>query len=462
MKAEQLQTLHEAGMHVLQHTGVAFQEEETVRLLASRGFQVEGRRVFIPPGAVENALSTAPGSFALHAREPDCDLVVGAGDLVCATAAGALRIAEGDTARPLTGEDLRKWVRLCHMAPNLNMLGCLLAQGGGSSRRDLLRSVYDSVTLTDKVYQFPLSEPDHLQVSLAVLEILYGAAWSSHSRLLVILNCVSPLLFSEHACATVRLMAQMNQPLGVTPAALGGMTGPVTVAGLLVQQHAEVLAGLVLVQLIQPGCPYLYGGFSSSTSMTTGDFAVGSPEFWGVAAATVELAKHLGLPVRAGAGGTDSHLLDVQAGIETAMGLSLVIERGVDFILHGSGAISSLNAVSLEKLVIDDDLLGVLRRRPWDVVVDDDRMAVPVIDQVGPSGSFLTQKHTRTHYRETQRSPLFNRFAYDAWRARGGLSLNKAAALQVEAMLGAYTAPHIDAIVGRQLRRYCLDEAASI
>jgi trimethylamine--corrinoid protein Co-methyltransferase len=329
-------------------------------------------------------------------------------------------------------------------------------------RRDLLRSVYDSVTLTDKVYEFPLSEPEHLSVALKILEILFGADWHVHPRLLVILNCVSPLLFPIHACATVRLMADLGQPLGVTPAALGGMTGPVTVAGLLVQQHAEVMAGLVLVQLIRPGCPYLYGGFSSSTSMSTGDFSLGSPEFWGVAAATVELANHLGLPVRAGAGGTDSHMVDVQAGIETALGLSLVIERGVDLILHGSGAISSLNAVSFEKLLIDDELLGVLRRRPWDVAIDDDRMAVSVIDRVGPGGSFLAQKHTRTHYRETERSSLFNRQAFEAWRAHGRMSAVDAAAVRVDAMLEEYKAPEIDAVVERQLRRTCLDPAADM
>jgi trimethylamine--corrinoid protein Co-methyltransferase len=462
MKAEQLQTLHEAGLHVLHRTGIVFQEDETVRLLTSRGYRVDGSRVFIPPEAVEDALSTAPGSFTLKAREPRRDLVVGNGDLVSSNAAGALRIATEGTTRPLTGQDLRKWVRLCHMAPNLDMLGGILAPSGGSSRQDLLRSVYDSVTLTDKVYEFPLSEPEHLRVSLKILEILFGADWHSHQRLPVILNCVSPLLFPKHVCATVRLMADLGQPLGITPAALGGMTGPVTVAGLLVQQHAEVMAGLVLVQLLRPGCPYLYGGFSSSTSMSTGDFALGSPEFWGVAAATVELATHLGLPVRAGAGGTDSHMVDVQAGIETALGLSLVIERGVDLILHGSGAISSLNAVSLEKLLIDDALLGLLRRRPWDVAIDDDRMAVSVIDRVGPGGSFLTQRHTRTHYRETEQSPLFNRRGFDAWRARGGVSPVEAAALRVDAMLEAYRAPEIDAVVERQLRRTCLDPATGM
>ena len=456
MKAEQLQRLHEAGMQVLQRTGVVFRDVETVQLLASHGLTVDGCRVFIPPETIADALSTVPGSFVVEARQPSRDLVIGTGALVSSSAAGAVRIAEEGLTRPLTRADLIRWIRLCHMAPNLDLLGNLLVLSGSTIDQGLLRSVYDSVTLTDKVYQFPLFEPEHVRVSLDVLEILYGEDWASHPRILAIVNSVSPLLFTSHACATIRLMASLNQPLGVTPAALGGMTGPVTVAGLVVQQHAEVLAGLVLAQLIRPGCPYLYGGFSSSISMSTGGFALGSPEFWGVAAATVELAGYLGIPVRAGSGGTDSHLLDMQAGIETAMGLSLVIARGVDLVLHGGGALSALNAVSLEKLLIDDQLLGMLRRRPWNPSVDEECMAVTVIDRVGPGGSFLAHRHTRAHYRETDSSSLFNRRSHAAWNAAGAKSSSEVAAAEVDAMLEAYSPPGIDTVIDRQLKRYCL------
>lgn len=460
MQVEQIRAIHEAGLRVLQRTGVVFHDDETIKLFASQGFVVDGYRVFILPEAVESALSTTPGSFALEAREPSRDVVLGNGNLVSASGAGAVRITRGGETRPLTREDLKDWIRLCHMMPNVSMLGSLLASSEASSRRCLLTSLYDSATLTDKLLQFPASEPVRWQESARVLEILFGANWWSHPRVLIILNSVSPLVFTSHDCVTARDLATKNQPLGVTPAAMGGMTGPVTVAGLLVQQHAEVLAGLVLVQLIRPGCPFLYGGFSSSTAMATGDFTLGSPEFWGIAATTVELAKYLGIPVRAGAGATDSHLLDMQAGIETTMGLALVIERGVDFLLHGSGTLGSLKTVSLEKLLIDDELLGMLRCRPWDVAIDEERLAVSVIEQVGPGGSFLAQKHTRAHYRETECSSLFNRRPYDAWHKIGRRSLSEAATSEVEALLEAYVAPDIEAVVLRQLRRYCLDEAA--
>jgi trimethylamine--corrinoid protein Co-methyltransferase len=456
---EQIAAIHEAGMRVLERTGVVFDDEDTVRFLASHRFTTDGRRVFITPDAVTKALSTTPSSFTLRAREPSHDVVIGKGDLVSTSGAGAIWVTRGTETRALTRADLRDWIRLCHLMPNVDMLGFLLASSGTWSDRFLLNSLYDSITLTDKLVEFPASEPEHLRESLNVLEILYGSGWWSLPRVLIIVNSTSPLFFTSHACVALRELARKNQPLGVTPAAMGGMTGPVTIAGMLVQQHAEVLAGLVLVQLVRPGCPFLYGGFSSSTAMATGDFEVGSSDFWAVAAATVELAHYLGIPVRAGAGVTDSHLLDVQAGIETTMGLALVIERGVDYLLHGSGTLGSLKTVSLEKLLIDDELLGMLRERPWDVDTDDLDATVSVIDRVGPGGSFLTQRHTRANYHHTQHSSLFNRRPFDAWCRAGGRSLYEAATVEVPALLEGYVAPDIDAVVDRQLRRHCLEEA---
>jgi trimethylamine--corrinoid protein Co-methyltransferase len=182
---------------------------------------------------------------------------------------------------------------------------------------------------------------------------------------------------------------------------------------------------------------------------------VGAPQFWAIDAATVELEKDLGLPVRAGAGVTDSHALDMQAGVETAMGLAAVLDRGADFILHAGGTLGSINAVSLEKLVIDDELAGVLRSRPLDIVVDDETLALPVIDAVGPGGSYLAQKHTRVHGRNSVRRSLFNRRPYAVWRDEGR-DLAADAAAQVRSLLDSYEAPELDEAVRRRLEDYCL------
>jgi len=239
---------------------------------------------------------------------------------------------------------------------------------------------------------------------------------------------------------------------------MGGTTGPATVAGLLTVQHAETLAGLVLTQLAAPGAPFIYGGLSSVSSMQTGELMLGAPQFWTVIAATVGLAKHLGLPSRTGGAITDAHVPDMQAGIESALALGYAIEQGVDYILHASGGLSCLNAVSFKKLVIDDELVGMLRARPRELAIDDEQLALATIDAVGPAGSYLSQKHTRRHARDYLQPTVFNRRSHDAWAAAGAPDVSVTARARIDELLASYEPPALDALVRRQLERYCLGE----
>jgi len=451
----QLERIHEASLHVLEKTGVVFTDEIVVEALAAAGCRADGRRVYMPPRVVERAIVSAPPSFPIHARSPDRDLGIGTGRMTVANAAGSANIVDDGVVRELTVEDVADWVRLCHLSANVEMLGYLVAPGAAVRGDGFLQSVFASVTLTDKPIALPVNEPQRLGVALDLQEIIFGADWPQRPRLIGILNPLSPLVFGRDACMTARALACRRQPVGVTPCPMSGTTGPATVAGMLVLEHAESLAGLALVQTLQPGCPFLYGGFATSSRMTTGDVVAGTPEFWGAAAKTVELGKHLGLPVRAGGGVTDSHQLDMQAGIETSMGLALVIERGVDLIMHGGGALYSLGAVSFEKLVIDDEIVGVLRRVPWDPFLSDETLAVDVIDAVGPGGTFLSHKHTRRHYRDWHRPSLYGLRPRETGLSIAAHDIAEVAGARVAELLGGYEPPPMDGDVLRQLERYC-------
>ena len=153
----------------------------------------------------------------------------------------------------------------------------------------------------------------------------------------------------------------------------------------------------------------------------------GDPVFWGIAAATVELGHWLHLPVRAGAASTDADHADLQAGMESALGLAFAFERGVDFILQGMGALSSLNALSFDKLVVDDDLVGALKTRPWQLDLGPESLACDVIAEVGPGGIYLGHRHTRKYgrgraslfSRDVPESGRTSRAALRRWRPRG-------------------------------------------
>ena len=244
----------------------------------------------------------------------------------------------------------------------------------------------------------------------------------------------------------------------MTPCVMGGTTGPATVAGLLVVQHAETLAGLVLSQLAAPGAPFIYGGLSSISSMQTGELMMGAPQFLTVVAATIGLADHLGLPCRAGGAITDAHALDFQAGAESALALGYAIELGADFILHGAGGMSSINAVSFEKMVVDDELVGILRSRPRSSggrrgdagVGHDRRRSAPAAATSRRSTRGATAATTCAHRSSTAGHTT------RGWR-RGPATRPRRPARGSPSCSASYEPPEIDAVVRRQLERYCLE-----
>jgi trimethylamine---corrinoid protein Co-methyltransferase len=455
MTTDELRRIHEAGLHVLGSTGVVFESEDIVRRFRAAGFGTDGERVLMSEDQVAAALSSAPRSFELVARGDGRSLVFGRGRTVVASASGPTFVAEGGELRPPDLDDVAKYARLCHRLENVDMVGYGLYFPDMDDPAEYRRSVYEYLTLTDKPFEYPAFTEMQRRVFRDTSEILYGASWHERPRFLYGFTSMSPLRFDGDTCRAVEEMALLGQPLWVMAIPIGGVSGPVTAGGLLVLQHAEALAGVVLAQLLSPGCPIIYGGVASAGSMRTGGMLAGDPTFWGLAAATVELGHWLDLPVRAGGAITDAHLPDLQAGIESALGVALVLEREVDFLFQGMGVLSAYNALSWEKLVVDDELIGALRSRPWQIDLSPESLALDVIEKVGPGGMYLSQRHTRTHRQGGAKPSVFTRQSYDSTLGAGADTVLTAAADRVAELLETYEQPPLDEVTRRQLAAYC-------
>ncbi|MCJ7796161.1 MAG: trimethylamine methyltransferase family protein [Thermoleophilia bacterium] len=455
MRIRDIKQIHEAGLHILEKIGVLFLDPDTLALLSKRGFSVDGQRVRIAADHVEAAVRSAPTSFALHGRGPHTDLVFGEGLIVAATG-GSLFVLEGLDSRAGTEADLVDLVKVMHQSRNLDMLAFAVEPQDVPREKRNLRSLHALLTLSDKPVTFPGYSAELAEAAAGTAEILWGADWHERPRLLFVANSLSPLAFESETCRVIVRMARMGQPVCVTPCVMGGATGPATMAGILALQHAEALAGLVLTQAAREGTPFIYGGTSSVVSMLTGDLLFGVPQYWALMCATVQIAHYLGLPCRAGGGLTDSHLPDMQAGIEATMALAAVARCGVDFVLHGTGTISSVNAVSFEKLIIDDELVGMIRARNLPIEVDEDTLALDTIEAIGPGGNFLLEPHTIAHCRDYTRATFFNRRTHDVWLKRGGWDLPTAARARFRALAESHRAPDLDETTRRQLDKYCL------
>jgi len=453
-----LDAVHAGALRLLADVGCAVLEPEALALLAAGGATVDGQRARIGERLVERALATAPAGYTVAGRRPELDRAVGAGaPPVLCSASGPAFVLERGECRHGTLADMRDAVALFHQSANLDVYGIAIAPLDVPEERRPQMVSHAIATGTDKPSRVDVTTDLELQVALDVAEILYGADWHSRPRLWIVVNTTSPLQLAAETCRTIRCMAELGQPVCLSACAMAGTTAPVTLAGLLAVQHAELLAGLVLTQLTAPGAPFLYGGTSSVSSMRSGALLMGAPEYWPLVEATVALGHRLGLPVRAGGALTDAHLPDAQAGIESALALEAALRAGVDFVLHAAGILSSFNSFSPAKLVIDDELVGVLRRAHRPIVIDDETLALDVVAAAGPGGTLLGQSHTRRHARDTGPDGLMNRDPYETWKAQGGRDLAARAERRVAELLGSYEPPDdLDAVTRRQLDEYCL------
>ncbi len=452
-----IEAVHQAALRVLARTGVLVQDDEAVALLAARGARAEGRRVYLAEGAVLAALAAAPPSFVLAGRSAARDLGMGGGRPVYGTGSGTAYVLDGERPRPGRLDDVRMVAKLSHLSPDIDFSSDCIEPMDLPEAERTRRSTHARLTLSDKAIEWIASVDDDLDAAVAINEILYGAGWMRRPRALIVLNTSAPLQLSGETARLLVRWARLGQPACVTACVMGGTTGPATLAGTLVVQHAEVLAALVLAQAAGEGSPFIYGGLSTMADMRSGAANFGTPEFAALAEATVRLAHRCGLPVRAGGAVTDAHVLDAQAALESALGLSASVAAGADFLFQAAGILSSFNVFSFEKLVADDELISALRAINEPVSVSSEALAEDVIDAVGPAGGYLSQAHTRRHARDLARPTVLAREAGEKWLTGGGAELRAAAAREVARRLDEHRPPDdLDATVLRQLDAYCL------
>jgi glycine betaine---corrinoid protein Co-methyltransferase len=457
-EAASVTAVHESALRVLERTGVLVQDDESVELLRACGARCDGRRAFFSEDLVQRALATAPSSFVLAGRRPELGLPLGGADgRVFGSGSGAAYMLEGRTMRPGTLADLAATAKLGHQLPGIDFNSDCMEPLDLPEGVRTRRGTHARLLATDKAIEWIASVDEDVEESARINEIVFGAEWHARPRALIVLNTTAPLLISGETARILLRWARLGQPVCMTSCVMGGTTGPATVAGVLSVQHAEVLAAVVLGQAAREGSPFVYGGLPVMASLRTGAAQFGAPEFSRMAVATAQLAHLCGLPVRAGAGATDVHTIDGRAMAESAAGLSAAVFAGAHFLFQAAGMLSSFNALSLEKYVLDADLIKTLRAAVDPVRGGEDDLAEDVIDAVGPGGGYLGQAHTRRHARDHERSRPGAPEPFERWAAAGAEDAVAGAARRVAELLASHEPPDdLDEVTRRQLDAYCL------
>ncbi|HMK09555.1 MAG TPA: trimethylamine methyltransferase family protein, partial [Anaerolineales bacterium] len=269
-----------------------------------------------------------------------------------------------------------------------------------------------------------------------------------------------PLLWSDLTCQNLIDCARAMIPAELVSMPLAGATAPVTLAGALVQHTAENLSGVTIGQLARPGSPIVWGGSPAIFDMRYGTTPMGDVATWMIDCAYSEIGKSLGLPTHAYLGMTDSKIVDAQAGLESAGGTILAALAGVNMV-SGAGMMDFESCQSLEKLVVDAEIIGMAKRMLAGIERREDPIAVPLMRRLGHRADYLGQEHTLQWFQKETYIPsaLIDRGSLDSWRAQGGPSTFERARRRVEELLGTYRPPELPAGLPAELRRIAASEA---
>lgn len=406
MAEQTLKDLDRASMDIIETIGVKLHHEEILAIAAGNGIRVEDGKVFFTRDQLMEWVAMAPSEFTLYGRNPAHDMDIG-GDRVWHASSNAGFPFMADLAgvrRPARFEDYLKFLKLVHATDLFHINGGVMV-----TPEDLVNDVtlypvmlYATLCHTDKCLFGGMGGRRESEMTMEMLKIAFEtdkAGLVEKPRIANLVSTLSPLQFDEKMLDTLMVYADHGQAVIISPAVMGGSTGPVTLAGTIAVSNAESLVGTALAQMIRKGTPAIYGSATSGIDMRTGAFTIGSPESALAVKYCARLAKMYGLPCRGGGTLNDAKNVSVQAGFESMMVQFVANQEAINFNFHSAGGLDTYGAMSFEKYAVDLDILERIRFFMADIDTSPDSLALDAIREVGCGGQFLTHMHTARNCR---------------------------------------------------------------
>jgi trimethylamine--corrinoid protein Co-methyltransferase len=430
---------------VLCTLGVEIHNDSIVSMLSDHGARVEAdtKRVFLTDAIIDQALQAAPRSFKLYdvLGRPTHDF---SGDNVYFTpGSAAINILDAETnaLRQPTTDDYVRYARL------VSRLDHLASQSTAFIPADVHEQIADSYRLYLSLMhcEKPVVTGAFTIPAFEIMRDLQLAVRGSERELkdqpLTVFSCcpTAPLKWSDVTSQNVVDCARYSIPVEYISMPLAGFVAPVTLVGTLVQHTAETLSGLVISQLTNPGTPVLYGGSPAIFDVRYETTPMGAVETMMIDCAYSEIGKHLGLPTQAYISLSDAKQLDAQAGLESSMGATLAALAGINSV-SGPGMLDFESCLSLEKLVLDNEMCGMVLRLVQGIEPKEDFPALPHFEELLKEKHLLIAQHTRRHLKHEHYfpGPTIDRANRSRWQEEGGLSLRDRARREIERLLADY------------------------
>lgn len=462
---QDIEKIHAASLRILERTGCDVRDPGGRELLASAGCSVDGGRVRIPPNLVEQALKSAPRQVTLYSRTGEQAMVLEGTRTFYGTGSDCPFTIDVRTGqrRETVKRDVVDLARLVDGLAQLDFVMCMAIAKDTPDHASYVHQFDAMVTGTAKPIVYTAANiADQVAIHRIASAVVGGDdALAERPFLLLYAEPIPPLLHSRMGMEKLLYCARHGIPVTYPTGAMAGATAPVTLAGALALGNAECLAGLVAHQLAAEGAPFVYGGNTTAMDMQTGTFSYAAPEFHLCFSAYADLAHYYDLPVWALAGATDAKALDAQAGAEAAIQILMGELSGAQLI-HDMGYLDSGLCSSAESIVLADELASMARYISRGIEVNDETLALDVIDQVGPSGEFLTHDHTIRHFRDELwfRDRLY-RGTWASWQAEGGRNIRDRLADKARQILDAHQPPPLSPAVRKQIDAILVEHDAS-
>ncbi|MEE8202262.1 MAG: trimethylamine methyltransferase family protein [Alphaproteobacteria bacterium] len=458
---DQVLRIHRAALEVLESIGVAGAIPSCIELVTAAGGRLsEKGRLCFPPGFVDDTLARACRGFMLYGHDQAHDLEIAGKRVHFGTGGAAVHVVDIDTGeyRESTLADLYDIARLVDCLDHVHWCLRPIVARDMTTTVDLdINTAYAVMSGTSKSCGISIMAPENVAPTIAMFDMVAGGEGRFRERPFCHMSScfiVPPLTFAEESCETLEEAVRLGMPVLLICAGQAGATSPAALAGAVVQEIAEVLAGMVYVNLLAPGHPTVFGAWPFVSDLRTGAMSGGSGEQALLMAACAQMADFYGLPCSIAAGMADSKIPDAQSGFEKGYTTALAGLAGGTMVHESAGMHASLLGVSFESFVIDNDMLGAVLRTVRGIEVTDELLSIDVIAEVtaGP-GHYLGHPQTLALMERDYVYPeVGDRNNPDDWKQMGATDIRTRARDRVREILSSHFPDHIDAALDARIR----------
>jgi trimethylamine--corrinoid protein Co-methyltransferase len=453
-----IERIHDSALKILWRTGVEVREDQAFEILKKARCPTNGKTVRIPDHLVKEAIQSAPKTFTLYGRDPNFKVRLEDRMVYYEPMIGRLNILDLETGlrRRTMLDDVAQLIRVADALEHYTLLhsGAIMPHiEGVPDEVAHVHGYFTSVKNSSKVIKGVVRGKEKAKDCIRMAAVIAGGeeALKKQPNIFTTCNVISPLEYMVEQTEGLIEYAKVGLPVDIASEPQCGATSPVTMAGTLAQQTAEILGMVVISQLVNPGTPVLMGTVAAAMDLRNGMIALGGVEAALLNVAHAQMAQFYGIPSRGTGSNTESKILDMQAGYEKAITLSLPALAGINMIFY-PGTMDHAMTVSLESLVIDHEICGMIDRILKGVSVTEETIGLDLIDKVGPGGHFLNQKHTMKYLREEHFLPkLSDRDSYEIWTEKGKGGIRERAKEHVKKILAEHIPLPMDSAVEKEL-----------